>query len=71
MNEVGLWESLGQVSASQTWQFFRDVLRGYVREINCGPLSLTIRGFTPGCFSIAAWQTISTSTSVIDLRKSK
>ena len=35
MNEVSLLESLGQVSASQTGQVFRDFLRGHVREMIC------------------------------------
>jgi transposase-like protein len=35
MNEVSLLQSLGQVSASQTAESFRDFLRGHVREIIC------------------------------------
>lgn len=35
MNEVSLLESLGQVSASETGQVFRDFLRGHVREMIC------------------------------------
>jgi len=35
MNEVSLLEALGQVSASQTGQVFRDFLRGHVREMIC------------------------------------
>ena len=35
MNEVSLLESLGQVSASETGQIFRDFLRGHVREMIC------------------------------------
>jgi putative transposase len=35
MNEVSLLQSLGQVSASQTGQVFRDFLRGHVREMIC------------------------------------
>ncbi|MCM2373862.1 IS256 family transposase [Aporhodopirellula aestuarii] len=35
MNEVNLLESLGQVSASETGQVFRDFLRGHVREMIC------------------------------------
>ena len=35
MNEVNLLESLGQVSASETGQIFRDFLRGHVREMIC------------------------------------
>ncbi len=33
MNEVSLLQSLGQVSASETGQVFRDFLRGHVREM--------------------------------------
>jgi transposase-like protein len=35
MNEANLLESLGQVSASETGQVFRDFLRGHVREMIC------------------------------------
>jgi putative transposase len=35
MNEVTLLQSLGQVSASETGQVFRDFLRGHVREMIC------------------------------------
>ena len=35
MNEVSLLQSLGQVSASQTGEVFRDFLRGQVREMIC------------------------------------
>ena len=35
MNEVSLLQSLGQVSASETGQVFRDFLRGHVREMIC------------------------------------
>ena len=35
MNEVNLLQSLGQVSASETGQVFRDFLRGHVREMIC------------------------------------
>jgi transposase-like protein len=35
MNEVSLLQSLGQVSASQTAEIFRDFLRGHVREMIC------------------------------------
>jgi transposase-like protein len=35
MNEVSLLQSLGQVSASQTAESFRDFLRGHVREMIC------------------------------------
>ena len=35
MNETSLLESLGQVSASETGQVFRDFLRGHVREMIC------------------------------------
>jgi len=35
MNEVSLLETLGQVSASETGQVFRDFLRGHVREMIC------------------------------------
>jgi len=33
MNEVSLLQSLGQVSASETGQVFRDFLRGHVRQM--------------------------------------
>lgn len=35
MNEVSLLQSLGQVSASETGQVFREFLRGQVREMIC------------------------------------
>ncbi len=35
MNEVSLLQSLGQVSASETGQVFRDFLRGHIREMIC------------------------------------
>ncbi|QDS96086.1 hypothetical protein FF011L_48900 [Roseimaritima multifibrata] len=35
MNEVNLLESLGQVSASESGQIFRDFRRGHVREMVC------------------------------------
>ena len=35
MNEVSLLQSLGQVSASETGQLFRDFLRGHIREMIC------------------------------------
>jgi putative transposase len=35
MNEVSLLPSLGQVSASQAAEIFRNFLRGHVREMNC------------------------------------
>ncbi|EGF27379.1 IS256-like element ISRba10 family transposase [Rhodopirellula baltica] len=35
MNEANLLESLGQVSAAETGQVFRDFLRGHVREMIC------------------------------------
>ncbi|MDB4645266.1 IS256 family transposase, partial [Rubripirellula sp.] len=35
MNEANLLECLGQVSASETGQVFRDFLRGHVREMIC------------------------------------
>lgn len=35
MKEVTLLQSLGQVSASETGQVFRDFLRGHVREMIC------------------------------------
>ena len=35
MNEVSLLQALGQVSASQTAEIFRDFLRGHVREMIC------------------------------------
>ena len=35
MNKVSLMQSLGKVSASETGQVFRDLLRGHVREIFC------------------------------------
>lgn len=35
MNEVSLLQSLGQVSASETGQVFREFLRGHVREMIC------------------------------------
>lgn len=35
MNEVSLLQSLGQVSASETGQIFRDFLRGHVRKMIC------------------------------------
>ena len=35
MNEVSLLQSLGQVSASQSGQVFREFLRGHVREMIC------------------------------------
>jgi transposase-like protein len=35
MNEVSLLQSLGQVSAEQTGQVFREFLRGHVREMIC------------------------------------
>ncbi|EKK02390.1 hypothetical protein RBSH_02291, partial [Rhodopirellula baltica SH28] len=35
MNEASLLESLGQVSAAETGQVFRDFLRGHVREMIC------------------------------------
>jgi transposase-like protein len=35
MNEVSLLQSLGQVSASQTAEIYRDFLRGHVREMIC------------------------------------
>lgn len=35
MIEANLLESLGQVSASETGQVFRDFLRGHVREMIC------------------------------------
>ena len=35
MNEVTLLQSLGQVSASETGQIFREFLRGHVREMIC------------------------------------
>ncbi len=33
MNEVSLLQSLGQVSASETGEVFRDFIRGHVREM--------------------------------------
>jgi transposase-like protein len=35
MNEVSLLQALGQVSASETGQIFREFLRGHVREMIC------------------------------------
>jgi putative transposase len=35
MNEVSLLQSLGQVSASQSGEVFRDLLRGQMREMIC------------------------------------
>ena len=35
MDEVSLLQSLGQVSASETGQVFREFLRGHVREMIC------------------------------------
>jgi putative transposase len=35
VNEIGLLQSLGQVSSSQTGEVFRDFLRGHVREMIC------------------------------------
>lgn len=35
MNEVSLLELLGQVSATETGQVFRDFLRGHVRKMIC------------------------------------
>lgn len=35
MNEISLLQSLGQVSASETGEVFRDFLRGHVREMIC------------------------------------
>jgi len=35
MNEVGLLQALGQVSASQRAEIYRDFLRGHVSEMVC------------------------------------
>lgn len=35
INEANVLESLGQVSATETGQVFRDFLRGHVREMIC------------------------------------
>lgn len=35
MNESSLLQALGQVSASETGQIFRNFLRGHVREMIC------------------------------------
>ena len=44
MNEVSLLQSLGQVSASQTAEIFRDFLRGHVREMICEVMAAEVTG---------------------------
>lgn len=45
MNEVSLLQSLGQVSASETGQVFRDFLRGHIREMICEVMAAEVTEF--------------------------
>ena len=42
MNEVSLLQSLGQVSADQTGQVFREFLRGHIREMICDVMAAEV-----------------------------
>jgi hypothetical protein len=68
MNEVSLLQSLGQVSASQTAESFRDFLRGHVREMIHSeryPLSPAIL-----IGHVIAWPSLPVTCSSVPLRRS-